>query len=458
MARLHRWLGTGLAGLVTGLSLPLAAQSLWLPASDPVGIGRGGTGVAFGQSLEGATLNPALLVTLKGTASAYVGLGMEMSSAQVTLQSNQRDLFTDDRNAVIPSLGAAWKFSDRLTYGLKFDMPFQRHGELPKESSIRFLTRSLDLDAARMEFQVGWAFRPDFSVGVGVGMARLSFDSGVSYRTQVPVDPSLPVGASNPSLALLETEVRQKGNVTVPSFSLGFRWALNPRWTVAGAYQSSLRGNLGLSAMPGHEAPVYVANDGYSSVPTGGIVETTGASLLAQTQYRPGSRRLALPGKATVGVRHRLNQFFTWELDVRHVDGSSMELPSSPSMITPSGTTTSQLSTGFRSGFGMSIMGEVFFGRAWTGRIGIAFDPALQDDANVNPLISGSRSAAFSGGAGYRIWGGEINVGYQFRQNKDIDSARLEGAWSSNGYRTTGTKTRVEGMGHLWSIGFKRSF
>jgi hypothetical protein len=51
-----------------------------------------------------------------------------------------------------------------------------------------------------------------------------------------------------------------------------------------------------------------------------------------------------------------------------------------------------------------------------------------------------------------------LNAGYQFRQNLDIDSVTLEGAWDSAGYRTVGTKTRVEGMGHLWSIGFKRSF
>jgi len=234
MARLHRWLGTGLAGLVTGLSVPLAAQSLWLPASDPVGIGRGGAGVAFGQSLEGATLNPALLVTLRDPASAYVGLGMDISSAQATLQSNQRNLFTGDRNAVIPSLGAAWKAGERLSFGLKFDEPFQRHGELPKESSIRFLTRSLDLKAERLEFQAAWAFRPDFSLGLGLGLARLSLDSSVSLRAQVPVNPALPAGTSNPSLALVETDVRQKGGVPVPLFPLGLRWAGNPRWNLGG--------------------------------------------------------------------------------------------------------------------------------------------------------------------------------------------------------------------------------
>jgi len=153
-----------------------------------------------------------------------------------------------------------------------------------------------------------------------------------------------------------------------------------------------------------------------------------------------------------------MNPFVTWELDVHHIQGSSMELPSSPTMTTPSGIIGTQLPTGFRSGFGVSAMGEVLFGRSWIFRAGASLEPALQDDSNVNPLLSGARSAAFSLGAGYRIWGGELNAGYQFRQNLDIDSYALEGAWSSSGYRTVGTKTRIEGMGHLWSIGFKRSF
>jgi len=201
-----------------------------------------------------------------------------------------------------------------------------------------------------------------------------------------------------------------------------------------------------------------VDNDGYSSAPIGGVVATAGATLLSQAQYLPGTRRIALPGKTTLGVRHRLNQFFTWEADVRHIAGGSLELPSSPTMTTPSGVAGTTFPGGYRSGWGVSAMGEVLFGRKWTVRLGATLDPALQDDANVNPFISGSRSASFSGGAGYKIWGGEVNVGYQFRQNKDLDSGSIEGAWSSAGYRTTGTKTRIEGMGHLWSIGFKRSF
>ena len=456
MARTHRWLGTGLAGLMAGLSGPLAAQSLWLPASDPVGIARGGTGVAFGQSLEASSLNPALLVTLRDASSAFVGLGMDLASSQATLQSNQRDLFTTDRSRPLPSLGAAWKASDRLSFGLKMDEPFLRHGELSSESTMRFLGRSIDLKAERLEFQAAWAFRPDFSIGAGIGLARLSYGSSVNLRAQVLTNPSLPQSATNAPLALVEMGVEQSGTATVPSFSLGFRWAVTPRWTLAGTHQAALRGDLSLSAGPRAEQPEFVGPTGFGIAPP--AIDAQERATLAQLQYQAGSRRMVLPGKTSVGLRHRVNPFFTWELDLRHVAGASLELPSSPTMSTPNGVVGTQLQGGYRSGFGGSAMGEVLLGQSWTIRCGVSLDPALQDDASINPLIAGARSAGFSIGGGYRIWGGELNAGYQFRQNVDIDSARLEGAWGSSGYRTVGTKIRVEGMGHLWSIGFKRSF
>jgi len=456
MARLHRWLGTGLASLLAGLSAPLAAQSLWLPASDPVGIARGGTGVAFGQSLEASTLNPALLVTLRDKSSAYLGLGMDMASAQTTLQSTQNSLFSGERNRFLPSLGVAWKANERLSFGLKLDQPFLRHAELSPESTIRFLGRSIDLKTQRLEFQAAWALRPGISFGAGLGFARISFDSSVNLRTQVLDDPSLPSGPANPVLALAEVRAQQTGSVTVPSFSLGFRWAINPRWTLAGTHQGALQGNLSLSASQGLDQPGFVDPSGNGTAPLG--IEAEKAATLAQLQYYPGSGRIVLPGKTTLGVRHRFNQFLTWEFDVKHIQGASLELPSSPILMGPGGIASTQVDGGYRSGFGASLMGEAALGRDWTLRVGASLEPAIQEDSRVNPLISGSRSAAFSIGAGYRIWGGELNAGYQFRQNRDVDSVVMEGAWDSAGYRTTGTKTRVEGMGHLWSIGFKRSF
>jgi hypothetical protein len=76
----------------------------------------------------------------------------------------------------------------------------------------------------------------------------------------------------------------------------------------------------------------------------------------------------------------------------------------------------------------------------------------------VSAVLGGARSAAFSAGLGYRLWGGELNLGYQFRQAEDRDVVSLDQVWSLSGRRSTGTSTRVEGMGHLWSIGFRKSF
>lgn len=455
MTHWNRWCGIGLMALAAGI--PSSAQSLWLPASDPVGIGRSGAGVAFGQSLEAGSLNPALLVTLKERSSAYLGLGVEMAASQVTLQANQRNLYSDDRNRALPAFGGHWRLSDTFALGLKLDNPFLRHARISPESTVRFLGREFDLTTRRLEFQGAWAPRPDLSFGAGLGFARISYTMSTHLRASVPEDPAAAMSPTNPSMALVELEGKQSGSVVSPSFSLGFRWAINPRWTLGGAAQSQIKGSPSLSAERGSFAPVYVANDGFGTAPVG--VEAKGNALLARTAVLPGSGSVSLPAKVMLGVRQRFNPFFTWELDVRYVGGSSFGLPSAPSLNTPSGVVGAPaLSAGYRSGYGASLMTEIAVIKDWTFRLGASLDPALQDDATVNPVISGSRSFAFSAGASYRVWGGELSAGYQFRQNRDIDGTGLEGAWSSLGYRVTGTTTRVEGMGHLLSIGFKRSF
>jgi hypothetical protein len=76
----------------------------------------------------------------------------------------------------------------------------------------------------------------------------------------------------------------------------------------------------------------------------------------------------------------------------------------------------------------------------------------------IEPLLGGAPTSAFSIGAGYRIWGGEVNLGYQFRQSQDGDTRQGDGVWSSTGYRNTGTRIRLEGMGHLMALGFKKTF
>lgn len=456
MVRWNRIWGMGLVGCAAWA--PLAAQSLWLPASDPVGIGRSGAGIAFGQSLEAASLNPALLVTIKDHASAYLGLGMEMASSQITLQSNQRHLYSNDRNRVLPSFGASWRLNERFALGLKVDSPFMRHAELSPESSVRFMGSRLDLSTHRLEVQAGWALRPDVSLGLGLGMTRIHFASGSHFRSVIPTDPTQAVSSTNPSLALVETEGYQEGNVNALSWSLGGRWAINPRWTLAIAYQSAIKGTPSLSTRAGDYSSTYVANDGFGPAPLG--IETLGSVVLNQIHYRPGSGDVNLPDKASIGVRHRLNPFFTWEFDLRFVGSSRLSLPG-PAVLTTTANgdvNGPALPTGYRSGYGASVMGELNVLKGWTFRLGASIDPAFQVDQAVNPLLSGARNAAFSMGATYEIWGGEASFGYQFRQNRDIDSSTMEGVWNRFGYHPTGTTSRVEGMGHLWAFGFKRRF
>ncbi len=75
--------GDGLA------ALPVAAQSMALPAADPVGISRSGAQVAYGYSLEAAATNPALLSSLKEKGGFYLAVGLEMSATQQSLESEQ---------------------------------------------------------------------------------------------------------------------------------------------------------------------------------------------------------------------------------------------------------------------------------------------------------------------------------------------------------------------------------
>ena len=107
---------------------------------------------------------------------------------------------------------------------------------------------------------------------------------------------------------------------------------------------------------------------------------------------------------------------------------------------------------------GVSVTGEVQLTKRLTGRIGLATDPGLRNDPYVEPTLGGARSSGFSAGLGWRVFGGEVNVGWQIRQGQDRDVTSLDGVWKLSGYATTGTTTRVEGMGHLWAVGFKKAF
>ena len=63
-----------------------------------------------------------------------------------------------------------------------------------------------------------------------------------------------------------------------------------------------------------------------------------------------------------------------------------------------------------------------------------------------------------STGFGYKIAGGELSFGYQFRKSQTTQTTNLDTVWTAHGLTNLGDRTQVEGMGHLWSIGFKRAF
>lgn len=435
----------------------LFAQTPGLPASDPVGISRSGAGVAYGRSLEAAALNPALLPTLDGRFEIFIASGEELESFQATLQSSQRTVFSTDRNRYLPSFGLGWKLGSAVALGLKVDTPFLRHGRLPGDTPVRFLGDQVDLKAQRVEFQLGFAPRNDFSIGVGAGIVKVDIASGTTVRGLIPVNPLLGASASNPSEGLLEQRVFQTGNVSLPSFSAGFRWAIAPRWTLAGAFQSGLKGTVSQKASLAADAYSVYANDGFST-PLGGTAADA-ATVLGLSHAVAGSDRISLPARASLGLRQRVNQIFTWELDLRYTNGSQYEFPSLPSLSTPSGIAgVTRSAEPLKNALGGSLMGEIRISKRFLVRCGASLDQGFRNNSDAEPIYGGQSNAAFSGGFGWQVAGGELNFGYQYRQAQDQDTTHLDGVWSSTGFRPTGSTVRVEGMGHLYSIGFKKIF
>jgi hypothetical protein len=422
-----------------------------------VGIARAGAGIAYGQSLEGATLNPALLVTLRETSSAYLAAGMEMQSAQATLQSNSNVLFSEDRNRFLPALGWAWKTSPTLAFGLKIDNPFMRHDGFSDAYTGRFQGKSLELTARRIEAQAGWSATPSLSFGVSLGVAQVKYAFSNTVRVQVTDSALSAPSAANPARGLLELDVAQDGSKLLPTYELGFRWAINPRWTLAGTYQGAIQGTLGLSAHVDAGGSRLVGVSGYG--PADPIATAAAPAIQAAVAVKPGVGHVTLPGRLSLGLRQRLNQVFTWEADLRYVQATALELPSYPVLSTPGDPVRgSGLPGQLHSGFGVSLMGEMALGKRLTGRLGVSMDPGLHQDACVEPLLGGARNAAFSMGLGWKAWGGELNLGWQVRQSQDRSVSNLDQVWAADHSFTTGTATRVEGMGHLWSIGFKKAF
>ncbi|HJV49475.1 MAG TPA: outer membrane protein transport protein [Geothrix sp.] len=444
-------------GLVLGVgALPVAAQSMALPAADPAGISRSGAQVAYGYSLEAAATNPALLASLKEKGGIYFAAGLEMASTQQSLEADQVSRFSFDRNKAIGAFGLATRLSSSLTLGLKADDPYLRHAKLVDDAPSRYLGDGLDLSARRVEMQAAWAFNPNVSVGIGVGVGRLSFESTHVVRLNVPNDPTLPISSTNAVDGLVEQRVGQSGNKVVPSYSLGARWALNPRWTLGFAHQSGLKGDLDLKADFRAGNLGLFANDGLSTAPLG--VGPRAATLLAQSQVTPGHGTLELPSQTTLGVRHRFTPMLTWEADLRWTS-ANLQVPTFSAVQTPSGTVSvpAELPKG-RGHLGVSASAEVELGKFWTVRGGLSLDQRSVEESQAEPLLGGSRTASFSLGAGYKVWGGELNLGYQYRQSEDQDTNRANGVWSSAGYRPVGTRLRMEGMGHLMALGFKKMF
>jgi long-subunit fatty acid transport protein len=338
-----------------------------------------------------------------------------------------------------------------MVLGCKIDEPFLRHAQMPLEYTGRFQGQAIDLHTHRYEGQLGWAASPNWAFGASLGLTQIQYSWDNMVRTIV-TNPN----NGNAALGLMESDLHQEGSKLAPSYSLGFRWAPNSRWTLGGSYVGAIKATLPLRASYGANAPSYYALSGYGAAPVGtSSVAKSGIPLQA------GSGGITLPGKLTLGVRQRLNTVFTWEADVRYILGSQMELPGYPSATPAGGSPVSGAgeSTGYRSGLGLSLMGELNIAKNWVLRLGAAIDPGLLPNSQVEPLVGGAKSSGLSGGIGYKAFGGELNVGYQYRQAQNTDVQNLDGVWKSTGYSTNpGSTTRVGGMGHLWSVGFKRVF
>lgn len=445
--------------VVAGLSCgALMAQGVRVEGSDPVTIARVGTGIAFGRSLEGAGLNPALLVTLQEATSAHLAFGAELQAQSVTPLNNQIRTFSDDRNRSLLGFGFARRLSPELAWGVKVDQPFSRHLELRGTGTSRFLGDQISLESRRAEAQLGWspAGRPEWSFGLGLGVTRLAFELGNVVRAGIPVDPTQPASGGNPVQGLAEVALREEGSKVVPSWTLGARWALSPRWTLAATLEAPLKAGMDLSA---HLKPTYLRtydNDGFS-VPALGT-EARAQALVAGSSAQAGTGDLVLPARASLGVRHRVNQLFTWELDLTWM-GAGLRSPAFASLTTPSGEVLppSRLPSG-KASTTLKVGGELALTKAWTVRLGVALDSGHRATGEVEPLLGGSNQSSFGIGTGYRLFGGEVNFGYQYRLNRDADRLGLDGTWSATGFRSVATQTRVEGAGHLLSLGFRRSF
>ncbi len=451
----QRWIKVG-GALATG-TVGLLAQTVVSQGSDPITIARAGAGVAFGRSLEAASLNPALLTTLQDAASAHLALGRDSQGAFSTLQGNQHKSYSDDRNRFVLGGGASWTINPRLRLGVIVDQPFRRQVELKRDSDARFLGDRLSIAGRRVEAQLGWSpeGRPELSFGAGLGFTRVELEMGSTLRAAVPLNPTQASSPSNPVTDVTEFQLREKGSKIVPAYTLGARWALSTRWTLGASYESGVKTSI-ISEASTHGSLTVYDYDGYS-LPVVGAADRANA-LMGSSQVQQGSGDLKLPSRLTFGVRQRVNQLFTWEADVRLTFGGT-SLPTFASLQTPSGTVSapSQMAEG-GSNKALFILGEVAMTKSWTLRGGLALESSSLDASKGNPLLATGAQSTFSGGAGYKIWGGELSLGYQYHYLRQQDRQDLAGSWGALGFRSSNALVRYEGVGHLLSLGFRRSF
>jgi hypothetical protein len=148
----------------------------------------------------------------------------------------------------------------------------------------------------------------------------------------------------------------------------------------------------------------------------------------------------------------------TWEADLRWTS-AGLRVPGFATIRTPSGTVSAPAELPQGKGyFSLNASAEMDLGKFWTLRAGLSLAQRSVDGSVSEPLLGGPTTAAFSCGAGYKILGGELSLGYQYRQSQDQDTRRLNGVWSSSGFRDAGTRLRMEGMGHLLALGYRITF
>ena len=470
MASVTKRMGLGALGLLAGFGAPqLAAQAWSVSASDPVGIARSGTGVAYGNSLEAASLNPALLGSLRDRSSAFLAAGQELEITQMTLQANGINNPSINRNRFLPSFGVGWRTDGPWSFGVKLDEPFMRHLEMPVENPVqnyqevpllipsRFEGQAFGLETHRLEAQASWSASPNWSFGATLGATQIQYNWANMVRIPLTENVAQPVSATNEPAGLMELGVAQHATKVVPSYSLGFRWAINSRWTIGGTYIGALSTRMDLRANPSGLAPIYTNVNGYG-LPAVGI-SNYGPALDALTSVSAGTDRMVLPGKLTAGIRQRVNAIFTWEADLHYALSRATQVPGYPSLTGPSGTVSGEgLSRDFKNAPGASLMGELTLGKRWTLRMGLSQDGGTRATQDVEPMLGSAESFTASGGFGYKVFGGELNLGYQFRKSQTQQTQALDYVWTLAGQTNLGGTTQVEGMGHLWAIGFKKAF